>query len=120
MFMLSFLRKRESYHLKSSQTFVIACKTNVWYDVGMLNGWRDEMAEANLKRCPFCGFKVEWEYAEVGDDGFAESDGTGRVRCYRCHVSMFGYNREHTEKRWNERVDDQDILIDRDRRRDRD
>ena len=38
MFLLRFLRKRESCHLKSSQTFVVECKTNVWYNVDMLNG----------------------------------------------------------------------------------
>ncbi len=66
------------------------------------------MTEENLKRCPFCDGMAEWEYAELGDDGFSVDDGTGRVLCDRCHVSMFGHDREHTEKRWNERVADQD------------
>lgn len=58
------------------------------------------------KPCPFCGGDVEWEYAELGDDGFSVDDGTGRVRCGRCHVSMFGRDRLETERRWNSRVSD--------------
>jgi hypothetical protein len=80
----------------------------------------ERRAMTDLKRCPFCGWTVEWQYSQNGDDGFAVNDCAGRILCFRCHVSMFGYNREHTENRWNERVVDQDILIDRDRRRDRD
>jgi hypothetical protein len=75
---------------------------------------------SDLKRCPFCGWTVEWEYAPDRDDGIVVNDKAGYVSCWRCHVTMFGHDREHTEKRWNERVVDQDILIDRDRRRDRD
>ncbi len=73
----------------------------------------------DLKRCPFCGGMVEWEHAPDRDDGFVVND-AGYIACWRCHVTMFGHDREQTEKRWNERVADQDMLIDRDRRRDRD
>lgn len=50
MFLLRFLRKRESCHLKSSQTIVVECKTNVWYNVDMLNGKGKEMNRRIAKK----------------------------------------------------------------------
>lgn len=60
----------------------------------------------DLKKCPFCGGDVEWEYEPSFDDSFEVDGYGGRVRCCRCHVSMFGHYREETEKMWNERVAD--------------
>lgn len=52
MFLLMFQRKRESDHLKSSQTNIIACKTNVWYNVVMLNGVGERLERESFRsRC---------------------------------------------------------------------
>jgi len=57
----------------------------------------------DLKRCQFCGGSAELEYAPLDDDSFAEED--GYVCCACCSLTMFGHDREHTEMRWNARVE---------------
>ena len=70
MFLLRLLRKSESYHLKSSQTFVVECKTNVWYDVDMLNGWRDVMKKMLIELAMLIGLPVMAYFGFVqGVDG---------------------------------------------------
>ena len=70
MFLLRLLRKSESYHLKSSQTIVVECKTNVWYTVGMLNGEGKEMKRTLIELAMLIGLPVMAYFGFVqGVDG---------------------------------------------------
>lgn len=57
-----------------------------------------------LKPCPFCGGKAEFEYTPWDEETGTGDDGSGRVECQKCHVEMVGFDRTDAEDRWNRRA----------------
>jgi transcription initiation factor TFIIIB Brf1 subunit/transcription initiation factor TFIIB len=54
-----------------------------------------------LKPCPLCGGKVEWEY--IRDDGI------GEIRCHQCQL-VIEDSRDTAEKKWNTRMEKVDEM----------
>jgi Lar family restriction alleviation protein len=54
------------------------------------------MMEIELKPCPFCGGKADFEYAD-------QDDGMGRCECTKCGVGYFD-DRESAIEKWNNRL----------------
>ena len=57
----------------------------------------------NLKPCPLCGGQAEWEYAEFNEKDETGDDGTGKIECQSCRLSLFGYDYFEAKRTWNRR-----------------
>lgn len=56
-----------------------------------------------LKPCPLCGGSAEFEYTPWQEETETGDDGSGFVECKVCRITLFGYDRDDAEIRWNTR-----------------
>lgn len=66
----------------------------------------DKYTHEELKNCPFCGSKAEFEYADWDEETETGDDGTGKILCqnFDCRATMFAPYKESGYERWNNRV----------------
>ncbi len=63
------------------------------------------MQPFELKPCPLCGGRAEWEYTPWDEETQTGDDGTGWIECAGCGLTLAWHDRDSAEDRWNNRAE---------------